>query len=93
MNTYVKKNKVDEWLKKNLLYNPSSSTVLNDIYLIYQSEVIKQGRVPFTKREFCYRIRQYFKFDLEIDKIRIINRRGMIIKGVFYNDGELNVQY
>lgn len=61
MNKDVNEINVEEWLKNNLSYDPFSSTRLNEIYQIYQDEVAKQNQVPYSKREFYYRMRKFFK--------------------------------
>lgn len=61
MNKDVNEINVEEWLKNNLSYDPFSSTRLNEIYQIYQGEVAKQNQVPYSKREFYYRMRKFFK--------------------------------
>lgn len=74
----------DNWLKDKISINPSLSIALHKLYQAYCQDLINEGMLPLTKRGFNKRVKLTFQRFLLEGRILIINRGGLVYKGLGY---------
>ncbi len=73
---------VTSWVIINLRLNPASSVTFKEVYRIYSEQAIGLQVIPLSKKVFSNRLRNIFKQHIQDNKVQIVNRGGVLIKGV-----------
>ncbi len=78
----VKIMKLAIWVEENLTLDPTTYVPFRVIYEKYKHESLKEKILPDSKIQFSRGLRDKLKLYMENGQVSIVNRKGVIVKGV-----------